>query len=466
MKILLISLVTLLIAVVAALIAMEDPGYMLIAVGGWTVETTVALSAVIIVLVFVTLYYSIRATRRVLSVPESVRQWRKQRHEQQAIKSLTRGLIDLAEGHWAAAEKKVLKYLPANDDRYPAKGSTTRDSISGEATLLNYLAAARAAQAQGADQRRDHYLRLAHENNPAADIAVGLTQAELQLKQNQLEQALATLRHLQQLAPKQPQVLQALAELYKRLGDWEHVLEIAPLLRRYKVMPADAITELSEQAYLMLLQAAKTFPELTEVWGRILEPYRESETILANYVARLLKMGESNLAEPLLRHALHRQISEPLLRLYGKIEGAEPARQLALVEALLTNHARNAVVLLTAGRLSLRNKLWGKARSYLEASVNAQPNAEAYNELGNLLERMGESMGAAECFRAGLSLVPGCEQSTPISMELAVNPVIALSNEAISESETAMKKAVAGLRTPTSSESRAATETTSTKNEE
>lgn len=465
MKILLISLATLLIAVVVALIAMEDPGYMLIAVGGWTVETTVALSAVIIVLVFVTLYYSIRATRRVLSVPEGVRQWRKQRREQQAIKSLTRGLIDLAEGHWSAAEKKVLKYVPASDNRYPAKGST-RDSISGEATLLNYLAAARAAQAQGADQRRDHYLKLAHENHPAADIAVGLTQAELQLKQHQLEQALATLRHLQQLAPKQPQVLQALAKLYKRLGDWEHVLEIAPLLRRHKMMPADAITELSEQAYLMLLQAANKFHEVSAVWARIPEPYRESETILASYVTRLLEIGESNLAEPLLRHALHRQFSEPLLRLYGKIEGAEPARQLALVESLLLSHARNAVVLLTAGRLSLRNKLWGKARSYLEASVNVQPNAEAYNELGNLLERMGESMGAAECFRAGLSLLPGCEQSTPISMELAANPVIALSNEAVSESETAMKKAVAGLRTPTSSESRAATEATSTKSEE
>jgi len=317
--------------------------------------------------------------------------------------------------------------------------------LQSESSLLNYLAAARAAQAQGADQRRDHYLKLAHEFHPSADIAVGLTQAELQLNQNQLEQALATLRHLHQLSPKHVQVLQALARLYQKLGDWEHLLEIIPKLRKYKAMQTDAIAELSQLTYLKLLQAAQSFSDVTDVWTRIPEPYRETEDILTVYVTRLLEMGESNVAEPLLRHALHRKFSETLLTFYGKIECVEPHRQLALIESLLTDHQRNATVLLAAGRLCLRNKLWGKARSYLEASINAQPNAEAYNELGNLLERMGESAGAAECFRAGLSLVPGCEQTTPISMELAANPAIALSNEAILESETAMKDGVVVL---------------------
>ena len=431
MKMLIISLLTLFVAVVIALFAMEDPGYMLIAVGEWTVETTLALAAVIIVLSFFSLYYAIRAVHRVLAVPGGMRQWKKQRREHKAIKSLTRGLIDLAEGHWPAAEKKLLKYVGSKGD------------ASSEASLLNYLAAARAAQAQGADQRRDHYLKLALESHPSADIAVGLTQAELQLKQNQLEQALATLRHLHQLSPKHTQVLQALAKLYQRLGDWEHLLEIVPLLKKHKACSVAFITEVTHQAYLMLLQAASTFSVLSDVWSRIPGELREEENALAVYVTRLLEMGESNVAEPLLRHALHRSFSESLLVFYGKIDCAEPSRQLALVESMLIDHERNFIVLLAAGRLSLRNKLWGKARSYLEASVNTQANAEAYNELGNLLERMGESAGAAECFRVGLSLVPGCEQVTPISMELSANPVIALSNENILESENVVRDAVA-----------------------
>lgn len=445
MKTLVFSLAVLFIAVIVALVAMEDPGYVLIAVGEWTVETTLALSVLIIVLSFSLLYYSIRGIIRGLAVPDGVRQWRKQRREHKALQSLTRGLIDLAEGRWASAEKKLMKYMQDDDG-----------TLHSEASLLNYLAAARAAQSQGAGQRRDHYLKLAHEFHPSADIAVGLTQAELQLNQNQLEQALATLRHLHQLSPKHSQVLQALARLYQKLGDWEHLLEIIPLLRKQKVLQTEAITELSQLSYLMLLKGARSFADLSDVWTRMPEPYRETEDILTTYVARLLEMGESNLAEPLLRHALHRQFSEAFLTFYGKIECVEPKRQLLLVESLLEDHQRNATVLLTAGRLSLRNKLWGKARSYLEASINAQANAEAYNELGNLLERMGESAGAAECFRAGLSLVPGCEQTTPISMELAANPAIALSNEAILESDTVLKDGIVFLSAAASATERLA----------
>jgi HemY protein len=431
MKLLFISLLTLIAAVAVALLAMEDPGYVLFAVGEWTLETTVALALIVVVASFVLLHVLIRFGVKVLAVPSGVRQWKQQRREQKASKSLTQGLIDLAEGHWQNAEKRVLKYAGTSD-----------------ASLLNYLAAARAAQAQGADQRRDNYLKLAHENHPSADIAVGLTQAELQLKQNQLEQALATLRHLHQLAPKHAQVLTVLASLYQRLGDWEHLLEIIPLLRKRKVMNAQAIDNLIQQSYLALLNAAHSGSELSAMWARIPGGIREQENILVLYVQRLLDIGESELAEPLLHNALRRKYSEPLLMLYGKVDSTESTRQLLLVESLLENRTNDAVALLSAGRLALRNMLWGKARSYLEASVNAQPTAEAYNELGNLLERMGETEAAAECFRDGLQLVPGCEQSTPISMAPAISPAIALSKQAMLDAKTERPEILSAVNVP------------------
>ncbi len=430
-----ISLATLFVAVLVALLAMEDPGYVLFAVGEWTVETTLALTIVVLVVSSFLLYFLIRAGVKVLAVPGGLRHWQQQRQEQKAIKSLTQGLIDLAEGHWQSAEKKVLKYVGSSD-----------------ASLLNYLAAARAAQAQGADQRRDHYLKLAHENHPSADIAVGLTQAELQLNQNQLEQALATLRHLHQLAPKHAQVLKVLVRVYQRLGDWEHVLEVIPLLRKRKVLAVNAIDALAQQAHLALLKATSTSNELADVWARIPNAVQAKEVVLLIYARRLQDLGESNLVEPLLRHALHRHYSEDVMMCYGQIESADPSRQLQVTENLLNEHEQDATILLTAGRLSLRNKLWGKARSYLEASINAQPSAEAYNELGNLLERMNEMEAAAECFREGLRLVPGCEETTPITMEPANSPAIALSKQMLLESEAQVRDAVVIAATSTSVE--------------
>ncbi len=426
MRLLFLSLVALVIAVVVALLAMEDPGYVLIAVGNWTVETTLVLSVVVLMLGFALGYFLIRSGIKLLAVPREMRQWQQHRRERKALKALTAGLIDLAEGHWQSAEKKLLKYV---DD--------------SEASLLNYLAAARAAQALGAEQRRDHYLKLAHERHPTADIAVGLTQAELQLQQQQLEQALATLRHLQQLAPKNAQVLKALTKVYQRLGEWEHLLELVPLLRKRKVLEPQTLEQLCRQAYLALLQGARNKDQLAATWSRIPGKLQDEETLLLRYVQRLQDLGEGALAEPLLRHALRRKFSEPLVLLYGRIDSADPSRQLALVESLLEEHPNNAAALLTAGRLCLRNKLWGKARSYLEASLNAQPTAEAYNELGNLLERMNETEAAAECFREGLRLAPGCEQTTPITMEPGSSPAIALTQQTLQDTEAQLRDAVA-----------------------
>ena len=424
MRLLFISLATLFVAVFVALLAMEDPGYVLFAVGKWTLETTLALTTVVLVISFALLYLLIRASIKVLALPSELRVWKKHRRDEKAMKSLTNGLIDLAEGHWQNAEKKVLKYAE-----------------NSEASLLNYLAAARAAQAQDADQRRDNYLKLAHEKHPSADIAVGLTQAELQLQQNQLEQCLATLQHLHQIAPKHTQVLKALANLYQRLEDWQNLLQLIPELRKRKAMKIEAIEEMAERAYSALLRTAGTAKSLKEAWEHIPDAARGKETILILYVQRLLSLGESDLAEPLLRHAVQRDFSDELLLLYGKIESADPARQLSVVESLLLDHKRDAVLLLTAGRLSLRNKLWGKARSYFEASLNVRPTAEAYNELGHLLERMNETEAAGECFREGLRLVPGCEQTTPINMAMSSNPTIALTDQSMLESD--LRNAVA-----------------------
>lgn len=391
MRLLVVILLALIASVAVALWAMEDPGYVLVAVAGWSVETTLTLMVMVLLAVFAAFYFMLRMGSKLRAMPSTVRHWRRHRQQGRARAALTRGLIELAEGRWPAAERHLL--------RYASKSQTP---------LLIYLAAARAAQAQGADERRDQYLKLAHQSHPSADIAVGLTQAELQLNQQQLEQALATLRHLQQLAPKHTHVLKALARLYRQLGDWEHLLELLPTLRRRKVLEVDELDELTRQACIALLQASSGAAS-ENLWSRISREFQEDRQVLLAYVKKLLETGNADVAEPLLRKSLKQAYDAELVRLYGLIEGVQPARQLATLEALLENNKNDASMLLAAGRQSLRNQLWGKARSYLEASINIRPLAESYNELGNLLEQLGEREAAAECFHAGLRLVPGCE---------------------------------------------------------
>ena len=82
----------------------------------------------------------------------------------------------------------------------------------------------------------------------------------------------------------------------------------------------------------------------------------------------------------------------------------EVSQHLKNAEAFLRERPEDPDLLLTVGRLSFRNQLWGKARSYLETSLSIRPAAETCEALGQLLQRIGDKDAAARAFQRGLAL--------------------------------------------------------------
>ena len=397
MRLLFLSLLAMAAAVGLALLVKEEPGYVLIGYDVWTVETTLAWLILLDVMLIVLIYLSVRLWVNTLTIPSRLSAWRSRRSTRRARRALNQGLVALSEGHWKGAEKSLLRYADHS-----------------ESPLLNYLAAARSAQQQGAHERRDQYLQLAHESMPSADVAVGLTQAELQLAHEQLEQALATLMHLRSIAPKHAYVLNLLTTLYKRLEDWQQLRDLIPELRKQKVVDEAELLHLQVTIYTGLLNQAaqaEAAEQLTQEWNKIPKNLRSNEALVDCYARHLLARNQNDPAETLLREAIKRHWSETLAQLYGQVE-ADSSKQLSTAEEWLSKHPRNPALLLTLGQLCLRCKLWGKARSYLEASIGAGATPAAYRVLGALLEQMEEPEKAMECYRAGMEL--NAEYATPI----------------------------------------------------
>lgn len=390
MKLLLGLLLILFAATAAALLLLSDAGYVLIAVGAWTVEMSLAVLVLLLLVLFTLLYYALRLAGGTARLPQRWRGWRGHRRALKARRGLTAGLLAFAEGDWTQAERRLLQR--ADDSETP---------------LLHYLTAARAAQAQGADERRDHYLRLAHDSLPEATLAIGLTQAELQLEHRQLEQAESTLAQLLRQAPRHRQVLKLQLRLLLELKDWARLCALLPELRRRRVLPAHEYTVLELKVYGELLDTAAADNDadaLVAVWQRVPKELRHGELLVLTYARHLLRFDRGSLAEPLLREALNRRFSDRLVQLYGLVDGGNPMRQLEAAEGWLAGDPRNPVLLLTVGRLALRNKLWGKARSALEGSLAVQPSVETQRELGALLEHLGEHEAAAACYREAARL--------------------------------------------------------------
>jgi HemY protein len=285
---------------------------------------------------------------------------------------------------------------------------------------VNYLTAARAAQRQGASQRRDHYLSMAHQAVPGAEVAIGLARAEAQLAHRQLEQALAILMHLRELAPQQPRVMFLLTQVQEEMGEWERVAALVPDLRRNEAASEAELDALEARAHIHLIDAAGRSGRaeaLRQTWDRVPKGMQKRADVTAAFARALACQGEAGEAEALLRDAIKRQWDAELVRLYGQVRGQDLGRQLATAEGWLKQNERSAVLLLTLGRICLHHRLWGKARTYLEASLGLEPRAETYRELAVLLQQFKEHDKALEYFRTGLEMSVGTDACTNFKVE-------------------------------------------------
>lgn len=375
-----------------------DLGYIRVSFGNYLVETNFWVGlALLIVLVVVTMMI-IGLIRRLRSGTSVMSNWVARGKERRARRRTTQGLLALAEGNWPRAKKML-----------------TSSAGNADTPLINYLAAAQAAFECGDHEAVDELLRKAFESTPGSDMAVGITQAQLQLAGNRLEQALATLLRLRKQSPHHPFVLKLLKNAYLRLEDWRELAKLLPELRKRDILSPAELDDLERQAWHNLLEKAAShclkeqgdnpntsLERLTSLWDQLPSAMRRDERTIYDYTSLLADLGDEAQAETLLRKVLHNHWSDELVNLYGRVQGQKPDEQLLLAEQWLKDRPNNAELLLALGRLSLRNELWGKAREYFETSLKLRRKRETLAELSRLNAHMGHDTASIKLLMQSL----------------------------------------------------------------
>ena len=379
-----IVIIALLVSAMAAHFLLGDPGYVAINFRGYLIEMSVPVLVGLTALLILALWL----IRRIIQAPRRLGEAAGRYRSGRAGQKLTRGMIEVAEGNFARGEKLL------------ARAAGTSD-----APLFNYLQAARAAHLQGKDERRDEWLKLAYEHTPEAANAVLLTQAELQLDREQYEQALATLRRIEENSRDHSHALALLGRLYFQLEDWAQLAEILPRLRKQKRVKQDTLDKWTVRVHSENFKRAADGEAVIAEWKRVEKRLRTNEKVIEAYYTNLLRTGLHEKAEKDLAAALKSEWRGSLVRLFGLVEGPDPSKQLKRAESWLAKHGEDPDLLLAAARLCLRNELWGKARSYLETVLSLRPTPEAYQEFGRLLTQLGEADAAADAYRDGLGMV-------------------------------------------------------------
>lgn len=389
-------LVSLLVAVGAAffmkswLSQFEDPGYVLIGLGHWSLETSVTVFIIAQIVGFFLLYVTFRWIGVLIRLPGKLKNKGKNIKFNRSQEALIAGLVDSAEGNWEKAEKILIKHA----------------SNSG-APLLHYLTAAKAAQSRGAIEKRDEYLRKATEQSGDTDIAVGLTQAELHLSSNQFDQALETLIKLQSIDSGHASVLKLLHQTYQRIGDWEGLRKLIPSLHQNKVLMEAEVKLLETETYSGLLrQAAKEADaeKIKQLWETIPEHIQSFQGISTIYFAAMIEAGAGEKIMEQVASSLIKNWDETVLVLFANIQTSDYLKQLQTAEQWLAVHSGSAVLLRVLGKICINCKQMEKAEQYLTKSVGLGPTVAAYQLLGDVLIAKGDKDKASDNYRKGLEL--------------------------------------------------------------
>ncbi|MDF1758607.1 MAG: heme biosynthesis HemY N-terminal domain-containing protein [Legionellaceae bacterium] len=367
----------------------QDSGYVLVVLDNWTIETTLWVLLITLLIGITAIYFVARVFNRILSIPHAFRRWRSSRKSHKSQEKTRQGLIEFNEGHWKQAKKNLIDGLQNSDT-----------------PLLNYLTAARAAQEMGDNTLRDNYLREAQQSMPEAKIAVELTQAQLQIANNQWEQALATLKHLQGLSPKHPYVLKLLLHLYEKIKDWPQLISILPVIKKYQILSKESFLKTEQHAYAeelkSIIKQDKT-AKIDEFIDKIPKELKLDPEVMYIYAKFLISKKDDHKAEKVLHKILQKQIDSNLLELYGKLNKDEV--KLSFLESLLKNNANSSSLFLCLAQVSCTKQLWGSAQDYIEESIKINPTSTAYKELGRLYEIQNDIHSACDAYRKGLEII-------------------------------------------------------------
>jgi HemY protein len=372
-------------AVGLTLAARYDTGYVLLVLHPWRIELSLNLLVLLLLLSFFIAYALLRATVHTLRLPSTVRAFREQRRLSRARDALLDALRAFFEGRFARAEQA-------------AAGSLAL----GENLGMGAVVAARAAHELKAFDKRDGYLATAARRAPD-DAGIRLiAQAELLLDERRHEEALAALKHLPQ---RHTAAMRLELKAQQMAKNWERVLELVPQLQKRAVFDSAQADQIRRHAYAEnLKRKALDAQALTDYWQKIPAPQQRDSTIAAAAAQCFMALGGCKEAHQIIEQSLESSWDTGLIGLYSECLGQDVVGQIERAEAWLTSHPGDAILLYTLGRLCAKQRLWGKAQSYLEASISVEASYSAHMALAQLLEGLGRMEAAREHYHASLDL--------------------------------------------------------------
>jgi HemY protein len=382
----------LIVAVLAVALAMAgryDPGYVVLVYPPWRVEISFISFVLLLVVLVVGGIVLLRLALLTLNLPSIVREQRERRAARKRDENFVGGLKAYVEYRYQDAEQSLGQWQ-GDDSRY------------GLARVL----AARAAQEMRAPSQRQRHIQEATEHG--AELAAQLFEAEARLDAKDAAAALVAINRAKVIAPQHTALLRLELKARQLTGQWDEVDRLLDALMRANALEPGIALQSRRMAYAEnLKRRAEDDRGLLEYWKKIPAEFKIDPWVARAAARAFMQRGGHDTALDVLEAALNHEWQEDLASLYGDLRGSSPTRQIEQAEKWLHAHPRDAQLLLSLAQLCSVQQLWGKAQSYLEASLAISPSAEGHIRMAELKTQSGQMSDACQHYQKALGLCRG-----------------------------------------------------------
>lgn len=353
-------LMLLVLAVGLAMVLQVDWGNVTLWLPPYRVDMTLQTAVLLLLGALAVTLLMARLTAGVMGIPERVRRFRRRRLQETRLRTLSDAVVNYREGRFARAIKSA-------------------SAIADDADLANDAPsaqlAASAIAASAAHQLHDIGLRDAWVNRASsrmvgdeAKTLAALLEAEFAVDDRRGDRALAALLPLTKGDRRHVHTLRLQLKANLLESRWDEVLRLSRLLENRK-----AINTVGALHYKR---------EIARAW---------------------IKANRHEEARQLIERTLKTSWDSGLAMLYGRVQG-NARDQLARLEQWLVAHPMDAELNWSLGRICQRQKLWGKARMHLEASLRVKPMVATHLALAEIAEALSEKETAALHWKAAAQL--------------------------------------------------------------
>lgn len=381
-------------AAAVAVLTHSYPGNVFIIIGDELRRVSLNTFILTTVVFVVVLYLLLSLLGRVVSIPGGMRRYGKRRRSAKVADALNEAGQAFFEGRFQKAQTEAEKVL--------------KNKECGDAAPLALMLAAYSAEQTNDDTAKQGYLQRLAALPESMQLSRYLLEAESALERYDYETAQTSIDAARKLNPGLTRLLQLELRMAVDQKDAMKVLRLTEQLAKAGALSATELQQYQWVAYRQLLaqchdaKALKTclkrIPEADQKGGLSVEIAERFQQL--GLYAQAAKWAKANY--PLKRDVA---LLNVLFESSANLSDKEQQQAFEAADGWLKTYREDTDLLLALGEAAYQRQLWGKAQSYLEASLSQHPSIQAHLALAKVFKATEQKALAEQHQAAALALV-------------------------------------------------------------